>query len=63
VRSRLVVVYFLLSIGGAFGLKDPQGRAGVIVASLVGIADHRGGDLRLVLQGNEPDDRSRRGTA
>jgi amino acid transporter len=34
----LIVVYFLLSIGGLFGLRDPQGRVGVIVASLVGIA-------------------------
>ena len=34
----LIVVYFLLSIGGLFGLRDPQGRGGVIVASLVGIA-------------------------
>ena len=30
-------MYFLLSIGGLFGFKDPQGRAGVVVASLVGI--------------------------
>jgi amino acid transporter len=34
----LIVVYFLLSIGGLFGLTDPQGRGGVVVASLVGIA-------------------------
>jgi amino acid transporter len=34
----LIVVYFLLSVGGVFGLRDPQGRGGVIVASLVGIA-------------------------
>jgi amino acid transporter len=34
----LIVVYFLLSIGGLFGFRDPEGRGGVIVASLVGIA-------------------------
>ena len=34
----LIVVYFLLSIGGLFGFRDPEGRTGVIVASLVGIA-------------------------
>ena len=34
----LIVVYFLLSIGGLFGFRDPGGRGGVIVASLVGIA-------------------------
>ena len=34
----LIVVYFLLSVGGLFGLRDPRGRGGVIVASLVGIA-------------------------
>ena len=34
----LIVVYFLLSIGGLVGLKDAKGRVGVIVASLVGIA-------------------------
>jgi len=33
----LLVVYFLMSIGGLFGLTDPQGRVGVIVAALVGI--------------------------
>jgi len=34
----LIVVYFLLSIGGLFGFRDPEGRGGLIVASLVGIA-------------------------
>ena len=34
----LIVVYFLLSIGGLFGFRDPGGRGGVIVASVVGIA-------------------------
>jgi amino acid transporter len=34
----LIVVYFLLSVGGLFGFRDPKGRGGVIVASLVGIA-------------------------
>jgi len=34
----LIVVYFLLSIGGLLGFRDPEGRGGVIVASLVGIA-------------------------
>ena len=33
----LIVVYLLLSVGGLFGLNDPQGRGGVILASLVGI--------------------------
>jgi amino acid transporter len=33
----LIVVYFLLSAGGLFGFRDPEGRGGVIVASLVGI--------------------------
>jgi hypothetical protein len=34
----LLVVYFLMSVGGLFGLTDRQGRGGVVVAALVGIA-------------------------
>jgi amino acid transporter len=33
----LLVVYFLLSVGGLVGLTDSQGRAGVVVAALVSI--------------------------
>lgn len=33
----LLVVYFLMSIGGLFGLTDARGRAGVVLAALVGI--------------------------
>ena len=39
-----------------------QGRVGVVVACLARDRDHGRGDLRLVLQGAEPDDSSRRGT-
>ena len=34
----LIVVYFVLSIGGLVGLRNDEGYAGVVVASLVGIA-------------------------
>lgn len=33
----LIVVYLLMSIGGLFGLTDREGRAGVVVAGLLGI--------------------------
>ena len=33
----LLVVYFLLSIGGLFGLTESRGRAGVVVAALVAL--------------------------
>jgi amino acid transporter len=33
----LLIVYLLMSVGGLFGLTDPDGRAGVVVAALVGI--------------------------
>ena len=33
----LLVVYFLMSIGGLFGLTEGEGRAGIVVAAIVGI--------------------------
>jgi amino acid transporter len=33
----LLVVYLLMSVGGLFGLTDPEGRGGIVVAAIVGI--------------------------
>ena len=47
----LLVVYFLMSIGALAGIATDPEKVKLVIAAILGLADQRGGDLRLVLQG------------
>ena len=52
----LLVVYFLMSIGALAGLATDPEKVKLVIAAILGLLISGSGDLRVVLQGAEPDD-------